>query len=486
MTQTRKRLALAGATGYIGHNLLNELKKKYNVIALSRNGDDKDDESHVEWRSCDLFSLQDTIDGLKGADIAIYLVHSMMPSAKLTQGSFEDMDLILADNYARAAKENGIQQIVYLSGIIPEETEELSRHLKSRLEVERVLGAYGTPVTTIRAALIVGPKGSSFPILSKLVKRLPVMLLPEWTRNQTHPVALPDVIHALGASVGREDLKDRAIDVGGPESMTYKEMILKTAEVMGKHQPTFDIPLMTVKLSRLWVTLVSGEPKETVYPLVESMVHKMVADPDKMVDGISDGKITFEESVRMALKEEQEEKDQKKQKKQSGHSSQKEEALDVRSVQRVRLPEGRDANWAADNYVSWLSSFAKPFLTSSIANETVVKIQVPFVDAPLLELTKDPFQDAEQATYRITGGLFAQVQEGSKGRIEFRQIPGSQECLIAIHEYVPALPWIIYKSTQANIHLLVMYLFKLHLLRLMQTTEQSPDESEMIVPDTTG
>ncbi|MFZ0075441.1 MAG: NmrA family protein, partial [Exiguobacterium undae] len=232
-----------------------------------------------------------------------YLVHSMMPSAKLTQGSFEDMDLILADNYARAAKENGIQQIVYLSGIIPEETEDLSRHLKSRLEVERVLGAYGTPVTTIRAALIVGPKGSSFPILSKLVKRLPVMLLPEWTRNQTHPVALPDVIHALGASVGRDDLKNRAIDIGGPESMTYKEMILKTAEVIGKKQPTFDLPFMTVNLSRLWVTLVSGEPKETVYPLVESMVHEMVADPEKMVDGISDGKISFEESVQMALQE---------------------------------------------------------------------------------------------------------------------------------------------------------------------------------------
>ena len=145
MTQTRKRLALAGATGYIGHNLLNELKKKYDVIALSRNGDDKDDENHVEWRSCDLFSLNDTIDGLQGADIAIYLVHSMMPSAKLTQGSFEDMDLILADNYARAAKENGIQQIVYLSGIIPEETEDLSRHLKSRLEVERVLVLTGLP-----------------------------------------------------------------------------------------------------------------------------------------------------------------------------------------------------------------------------------------------------------------------------------------------------------------------------------------------------
>ncbi|WP_214846422.1 NAD(P)H-binding protein [Exiguobacterium sp. S90] len=481
MTQPRKRLALAGATGYIGHNLLNELKKKYDVIALSRNGDDKEDEANVEWRSCDLFSLADTTAGLKGADIAIYLVHSMMPSAKLTQGSFEDMDLILADNYARAAKANGIQQIVYLSGIIPDETENLSRHLKSRLEVERVLGAYGTPVTTIRAALIVGPKGSSFPILSKLVKRLPVMLLPRWTRNKTHPVALPDVIHALGSSVDREDLKDRAIDIGGPEAMTYKEMILKTAEVMDKKQPTFDLPLMTVKLSRLWVTLISGEPKETVYPLVESMVHEMVADPDKMVEGISDGKISFEQSVRMAMEEEEEESKSKKSG--SSSSSKKSQTLDVRSVQRVRLPDDRNANWAADNYVDWLSTFAKPFLTSKTAEETVVRIHVPLLDAPLLELTKEPFEDDQQATYRITGGLFAQVKEDSNGRIEFRQIPGSQECIIAIHEYVPALPWLLYKTTQANVHLIVMYLFKLHLLRLMQTTEEQPDESDMIVPE---
>lgn len=478
MTQTRKRLALAGATGYIGHNLLDQLKKKYDVIALSRNGDDKDDESNVEWRSCDLFSLSDTTKGLAGADIAIYLVHSMMPSAKLTQGSFEDMDLILADNYARAAKANGIQQIVYLSGIIPDDTENLSRHLKSRLEVERVLGAYGTPVTTIRAALIVGPKGSSFPILSKLVKRLPVMMLPRWTRNKTHPVALPDVIHALGASVDRDDLKDRAIDIGGPEAMTYKEMILKTADVMGKKQPTVDLPLMTVKLSRLWVTLVSGEPKETVYPLVESMVHEMVADPEKMVDGISNGKISFEQSVRMAMEEESDSK-----KSSSSHSSEKPQVLDVRSVQRVRLPDNRNANWAADNYVEWLSTFAKPFLTSKTEEETIVRIHVPFLQAPLLELTKKPFEDAQQATYRITGGLFADVKEDSNGRIEFRQIPGSQECIIAIHEYVPALPWLVYKTTQANVHLIVMYLFKLHLLRLMQTTEQQPDESEMIVPE---
>ena len=469
------RLALAGATGYIGHNLLNELKKKYDVIALSRNGDDKDNEERVEWRSCDLFSLDDTIEGMKGADIAVYLVHSMMPSAKLTQGSFENMDLLLADNFARAAKENGIRQIIYLSGIIPEETENLSRHLKSRLEVERVLGAYGTPVTTIRAALIVGPKGSSFPILSKLVKRLPVMALPRWTRNKTHPVALPDVIHALGESVDRDDVKDRAIDIGGPEAMTYKEMILKTADIMGKRQPTIDIPLLTVKLSRLWVTLVSGEPKETVYPLVESMVHEMVADPEKMIPGISDGKITFEQSVRDALKEEE------KQKGSSSSSSSTPDVLDVRSVQRVLLPKDRDADWAADDYMNWLSSFARPFLSSTVQDQ-VVGIHIPFYEQPLLELTKEPVHDRHMATYRITGGLFAKVEQDSRGRIEFRQIPGTQECIIAIHEFVPAMPWILYKATQANVHLLVMYLFKLHLLRRIHSTEQESTRADKIVP----
>ncbi|MCY1690879.1 hypothetical protein OVA29_09550 [Exiguobacterium sp. SL14] len=137
------------------------------------------------------------------------------------------------------------------------------------------------------------------------------------------------------------------------EAMTYKEMILKTADIMGKRQPTIDIPLLTVKLSRLWVTLVSGEPKETVYPLVESMVHEMVADPEKMVPGISDGKITFEQSVRDALKEEAEQKDS------SSSSSSKPDVLDVRSVQRVLLPKDRDADWVTLTII-WIGCHHSP------------------------------------------------------------------------------------------------------------------------------
>jgi len=186
MGERKMVIAVAGASGYIGDNLLKKLKGRAKVIGLSRNGDNRKNTEDVEWRSCDLFSMKDAEKGLAEADIAVYLVHSMMKSARLTQGSFEDMDVILADNFAQAASRQGIKQIVYLGGIIPDEDEkDLSRHLKSRLEVERVLRSSDVPVTALRAGLIIGPKGSSFPILTKLVKRLPVMVLPKWTRSHT-------------------------------------------------------------------------------------------------------------------------------------------------------------------------------------------------------------------------------------------------------------------------------------------------------------
>lgn len=234
--EKRPVIALTGASGYIGNNLLKKLGKQADIIALSRNGDKYEDSENVTWRSADLFSLKDAEKALEGADYAVYLVHSMMPSAKLTQAKFEDMDLILADNFAQAAKKNGVKQIIYLSGIIPPDADELSRHLRSRLEVEKVLSSYGVPVTTVRAGLIVGPKGSSFPIVKKLVKRLPMMALPKWTRQKTHPIALQDVLHALKGSIGNKKLSGESIDVGGPEIMTYKEMMIDTAEVMGKKE----------------------------------------------------------------------------------------------------------------------------------------------------------------------------------------------------------------------------------------------------------
>ena len=135
----RQTIAITGASGFIGSQVIQKLSLQHDIIALTRSG-----ESHtsgnISWRKCDLFSLLQAEHGLKGADVAFYLVHSMMPMARLTQASFEDMDLILADNFARAARHNGVKQIIYLGGIIPHNAT-LSRHLRSRLEVEQTLAS---------------------------------------------------------------------------------------------------------------------------------------------------------------------------------------------------------------------------------------------------------------------------------------------------------------------------------------------------------
>ncbi|PAE15466.1 NmrA family protein [Virgibacillus sp. 7505] len=472
-TEQKKRpvVALTGASGYIGSHLLDKLKERFDVIALSRSGDKQENTDRVTWRSCDLFSQIDTEKGLQGADIAVYLVHSMSPSAKLTQARFEDMDVILADNFAQAAKKNGVKQIVYLSGIIPPE-EKLSRHLRSRLEVEKILGSYGVPVTTVRAGLIVGPKGSSFPIAEKLVKRLPVMVLPNWTRTKTHPIALADVLTALQKSVGNKDVANKAIDVGGPEVMTYKEMLEHISRVMGKKFRSIHVPFPTIKLSRLWVKLISGMPKETVYPLIESLSHPMVAQPSHYVEGISNGQILFDEAARTAMDEEQKSKDSKHSKKLTLPSPPPRQ--DVRSVQRMPLPSGRDAGWAAKHYMSWVSESLRPLVRTEVDDQLNCKIYLTFTKQPLLILSYAKERSTgHRALYYITGGLFANAKESQRGRIEFRQIPGKQEMVVAIHEYLPSLPWFVYKYTQAPIHMLVMFLYRKHLERLVRLKKQS-------------
>ncbi|MEW4372191.1 NAD(P)H-binding protein [Paenibacillus kandeliae] len=493
----RPKIALTGASGYIGHNLLEKLTEHFDVIALSRNGDDRENSEHVEWRSLDLFSLSMAEEALEGADYAVYLVHSMMPTAKLTQADFEDMDFILADHFARAARKKNIKQIVYLSGILPENEprENLSRHLRSRLEVQQTLGSYGVPVTTIRAGLIVGPQGSSFPILVRLVERLPVMTLPSWTRTQTHAIALPDVLNALSKSIGKPALYDRSIDIGGPDVMTYKQMMERMADVLGKKRHFIDFPFLTIHLSRLWVTLVTQMPREMVYPLVESLAHPMVAHPDKMVPGISDGKIGFEESAKEALEEEQKHKEEKKEKSHSNSSSssskdKKEKLADVRSIQRVLLPEGKNADWAGKYYMQWLGRLAGPIIHTE-CHEGVHRVYVWPKKQPILELTYAPeHSNDESAIYNITGGSFARVQAehrlGQHGRLEFSQIPGTQECVIAIHDYLPALPWFLYKYTQAKLHLWVMTLFRWHLKRMITGGETQQLQHTPGMPEATG
>lgn len=447
-----KKILLTGASGYIGSHLMNKLKDNYEIIAISRNIENKSNEQNVTWKAADLFDLNEITEVLEDIDIAIYLVHSMMPSAKLTQASFEDMDALLADNFAKAASYNKVQHIVFMSGLIPN-TNELSPHLRSLLECEQILGSYGVPVSTLRAGLIIGSKGSSYPILKKLVERLPGLLLPKWAYNITLPVAIDDVIDGLYKIVERNPNENESIDIGGPSHMTYKDLFKQTAEVLDKRLPTIDLPIIPIWLSKYWVKLISGVPKEMVYPLMDSLIHDMIRNDENIVKDISIGKIEYKESVRNALEEET--KTQKK-----GKSSRKSDIKDVRAISRVVLPKDVNMIQLAESYANFLNRITLNVVNSDF-NEDNFTISVPCLNKDLLLLSKDfKASNNERILYRIVGGDFASDSDGGNARLEFRRLPNSDACIIALQEYEPMLPWWVYKYTQAKVHKSVMNLFK--------------------------
>jgi uncharacterized protein YbjT (DUF2867 family) len=448
------RIAVAGATGFVGTALCEGLLARgHDVVGLCRQ---PRDDHHVE---CDLFSLSAVEDALAGSDVAIYLVHSMMPSARLTQASFADLDLILADNFARAAAKNGVRQIVYLGGLIPD-AKRLSVHLESRLEVERTLASHGTPVTALRAGLIVGPGGSSLRILVNLVRRLPAMVTPAWTKNPTHPVALSDVVRAFIECVGEEKYFGRSFDIFGPEIMTYRAMMQRTADVLGARRPMVGVPFFTTGLSKLWVSIVTGTPMELVGPLVDSLRHPMVGKDNPLQRAISDGLTGFDDALREAAArpvEPQTRRLSRRRKKLRRRST-------VRSVQRLPHPN-RSADWVGTEYVRWLPSFVRlPGLACEVEGSRA-SFRLPRLSKPLLVLWRTAAPEDDPAIFEVVSGLLVNTREG-QGRLEFRSVLGGRYILAAVHDFRPTLPWLVYNVTQALAHLVVMRSFGAHLRRV--------------------
>lgn len=453
-------MVVAGASGYVGRALCRRLAARYAVRGLARRPRQDVDEDGVAWRACDLYSLLETERALEGADLAVYLVHSMLPTARLTQARFEDLDLILADNFARAAAKAGIRHIVYLGGLVPEG--ERSRHLESRREVEEALAAHGTPVTSVRAGLVVGPGGSSLEILTALVRRLPLMLTPEWTSTRSQPIALDDLLPALDHALGRSEYFGQAYDVGGPDVLTYREMMARTAHVVGLKRWMFPVPFLTPKLSVAWVCMVTGSPRQLVGPLVESLRHPMVARDDVLVRAAGGPNVSFERAVQIAVSETPTPAGR------SSRSSRPPVRRTARSVQRLPMPPGRDASWVAQDYARWLPRFFRPFLKVTSDGEHV-RFRLVGLPWPLLELTYDGERSTpDRALYYVTGGLLARIEAAGtqRGRLEFRVVKDGTAVLAAVHDFSPRLPWLVYSLTQARIHLWVMHAFGRHLARV--------------------
>jgi uncharacterized protein YbjT (DUF2867 family) len=461
-------VVIAGASGFVGRALIPRLADRFEVVALSRaTTTEAADATGVRWQRCDLFSLRETGLALAGAEYAVYLVHSMMPSARLTQGSFADIDLVIADNFARAARQAGVRQIVYLGGLT-DGADGLSQHLESRLEVEQTLGSRGVPVTAVRAGLVVGAGGSSFQILVRLVRRLPLMLCPSWTRTLTQPIALADVVEVIAGAVGSPEVTGAVLDVGGPDVLSYREMMQRTAALLGRRARAFSVPFFTPGLSRLWVTLVTQTPRALVAPLIQSLRHPMVASRDDLTKRLGRPGLGFEDSVRRALADEAASPDVKRESQLATLTRERRRlraARAVRSIQRLPLPPGRDAAWVAREYAAWLPRLFWPLIHVQVDDSGSCRFVLRPFGLLLLHLRLDHERSApDRQLFRIDGGALVHRRDaGEPGRLEFREVLDRRFVLAAIHDYEPALPWALYSATQALVHLWVMRRFERHL-----------------------
>lgn len=459
-----RTLVVAGASGYIGKEVLPRLLQRFpdaRIIAIARSERPSED-PRVEWRACDLFSLKSLEAAIPPkVDLALYLVHSMGPTAQLDQGSFADYDLILADNFARAVSKAGVRHVIYLGGLIPD-ARTLSLHLQSRLEVEETFSQYDLPLTVFRAGLILGERGSSFQILLKLVNRLPVMICPRWTQSMTTPVDLETVLSAITAAALQPEHIGKVYDLAACKPLSYMQMMKETARYLGKKRLFFTVPFFTPTLSRLWVTLITQTPRALVYPLIESLEHPMVAREPHLFPGKGASLDYFALLGGVSTRI------------QPGASpfGFRAQRKTVRSVQRLPLPPGKDALWVKDHFVEWLPRFLAPLVR---VRSEAQSLRFCVISARLVMLELEPSEERshpDRQLLYIKRGLL--VARGKQGRLELRVVLRRKFVLAALHDYKPSLPWFVYKYTQAVLHLFVMKAFGKELMAGGRATLQNP------------
>jgi uncharacterized protein YbjT (DUF2867 family) len=286
------RVVVLGASGVVGSALVDVLKETHDVVAVARR---PRSEPGVEWIAADLTSEPDTARALAGADVVVHLVHS------LGQDDYERRDLAIAANVARAAAAAGVSQIVFLGGLGDESTS-LSRHLQSRRETGIALASGSVPVTTLRAGMVVGKGSAAFETIVALVDRLPAMVCPRWVSVPTQPIALGDVVDIIAGTIGLEATYGETFDVGGPEVMTYREMIDRIAKIRGRRPLIVEVPVLTPRLSSWWLHLVTPVKASVARPLIDGLRNPTVARDDRIRGLVPSPSTPFDEAVLAALR----------------------------------------------------------------------------------------------------------------------------------------------------------------------------------------
>lgn len=295
------KILLTGATGYIGKRLLPALiEQGHDVICCVRDKNRfhpaiQNSNEKISVLEIDFLKVPTDNDSLKDIDTAYYLIHSM--SANVSD--FSKLEETSAKNFISLIKKTNVKQIIYLGGITNEE--KLSKHLASRKNVEKILNSSGIPLTSLRAGIIVGSGSASFEIIRDLVEKLPVMITPRWLNTKHHPIAIRNVIQYLTGVLLKEELFNRSFDMGGPDILTYKEMLLQFAEVRKLKRFIFTVPVMTPRLSSYWLYFVTSTSYKLAVNLVNSMKIEVIAEPNDLEKKLGINLISYKKAVGLAF-----------------------------------------------------------------------------------------------------------------------------------------------------------------------------------------
>jgi uncharacterized protein YbjT (DUF2867 family) len=284
------KVTVFGATGVVGRALV-PLLHQHDVTAVSRQPREDD---AVRWLVADAAAGDGVAEAVEGAEVVYYLVHS------LGARDFEEQDRAAAEAVAQASASAGVEQIVFLGGLGADDPD-ASAHLRSRRETGERLASAGVPVTTLRAAMIVGEGSAAFETILGLVERLPVMITPTWVSTPTQPIALDDVARYLAGVAGNAAALGQGYDVGGPEVMTYRQMIERIADLLGRKPLILEVGVLSPYLSSLWLNLITPVNASVARPLVEGLRNPTIAREERIRELLPFELTPFDEAARRAL-----------------------------------------------------------------------------------------------------------------------------------------------------------------------------------------
>jgi uncharacterized protein YbjT (DUF2867 family) len=273
-------ILVTGSTGFIGKKLLEKLDETgFKVKAMSRSK--YPDTENITYVQADAFDVDSLTAATEGVETAFYLLHSMEGSKK-EWAEFANREKQQAQNFLKAATESGVKRIIYLGGLVNESLH-LSKHMRSRHDVGKILASGSIPVTELRASVIVGAEGGSYAMLRYLVERLPLMVCPKWVKSQTQPIAVDNVVDYLIGVMKNSETSGKILEIGGPEVMTYEQLMRLYSYILNRNLTVIQIPFLTPRLSSYWIDLVTPVKASLARPLVDSLVHDSVVK-DKSID----------------------------------------------------------------------------------------------------------------------------------------------------------------------------------------------------------